>query len=119
MRALLPIILLVLAGFGCKSNDGSGQRPPPMYMDAAAMQEAMRQAQMVVHVRGDVRNRIIPWTEELTLARALVAADYIGRWDPLSVTITRGRKTTRFSASRLLGGDDMLLEPGDVIDIHR
>ena len=107
-----------MLAIGCKSKSVKGRTPPPMYMDPAA-QEAMRQAQMVVQVRGDVRNRVIPWNEDLTLARALVAADYIGRWDPLSVTVTRGRKTQRFSASRLLGGDDMFLEPGDVIDIHR
>ena len=88
-------------------------------MDPAAAQEAMRQAQMVVHVYGDVRNRVIPWSENLTLAAALVEADYIGRWDPLSVTVTRGRKVERFSASRLLSGADTFLEPGDRIDIHR
>ena len=83
------------------------------------MQEAMRQAQMVVQVRGDVRNRVIPWSENLTLAGALVEADYIGRLNPLSVTVTRARKVYRFSASRLLSGGDMFLEPGDTIDIHR
>ena len=120
MRAFLAVLALALATFGCKSNKVATQGPPPVYMDPAAAQEAMRQAQMVVQVRrGDVRNRIIPWSEDLTLAGALIEADYIGRWDPLSVTVTRGRKVQRFSASRLLGGGDMFLEPGDVIDIHR
>jgi hypothetical protein len=119
MRALLAVLILALATFGCKSKQVRGQTPPPAYMDPAAMQEAMRQAQMVVQVRGDVRNRIIPWSEDLTLAGALVEANYIGRWDPLSVTVTRGRKVQRFSAARLLSGVDIFLEPGDVIDIHR
>lgn len=119
MRALLASLIVAVAGFGCKSKQGSGQGPPPAYMDPAAAQEAMRRAQMVVQVRGDVRNRVIPWSEDLTLAGALVEADYIGRWDPLSVTVTRGRKVQRFSRSRLLSGGDMFLEPGDVIDIHR
>ena len=90
-----------------------------MYADPAAMQDAMRQAQMIVQVRGQVRNGIIPWSEDLTLAGALVEADYIGRMNPMSVTVTRGRKVTRFSAARLLSGGDMFLHPGDVIDIHR
>ena len=119
MRAWLLFVIVLLATFGCKSKQVSGHTPPPAYFDPAAAQEAIRQAQMIVQVRGDVRNRVIPWNENLTLAAALVEADYIGRWDPLSVTVTRGRKVQRFSASRLLSGNDMFLEPGDVIDIHR
>ena len=119
MRALLAVLILAFATFGCKSKQVRAQGPPPAFVDPAAMQEAMRQAQMAVHVRGEVRNRIIPWNEDLTLAGALVEADYIGRMTPLSVTVTRGRKVQRFSAARLLSGVDIFLEPGDVIDIHR
>ena len=116
---VLALIVAALSAVGCKSKQLKGQAPPPAYADPAAMQEAMRQAQMVVQVRGDVRNRVIPWSDDLTLAGALVEAHYVGRLDPLSVTVTRGRKVTRFSASRLLSGGDMFLQPGDVIDIHR
>lgn len=117
MRALLLALITVLATAGCKSKS-IGRTPPPLYMDPAA-QEAARRAQMIVHVRGAVRNGIIPWSEDLTLAGALVEADYIGRVQPLSVTVTRGRQVQRVSASRLLSGHDMFLEPGDVVDIHR
>ncbi len=114
--AALMVGLLVTVG--CKSKPVS-QGPPPVYADPAAMQEEMRRAQMVVQVRGDVRNRVIPWNEDLTLAGAIVEADYFGRMQPLSVTVSRGRKVQRFSATRLLAGHDMFLEPGDVVDIHR
>lgn len=116
---LLALIIAALSTSGCKTNKVQGHGPPPVYADPAAMQDAMRQAQMVVQVRGPVRNHIVPWNDDLTLASALVEADYIGRIDPLSVTVTRARKVYRFSASRLLSGGDMFLEPGDVIDIHR
>ncbi|HKQ40006.1 MAG TPA: hypothetical protein VJ063_18150 [Verrucomicrobiae bacterium] len=116
---LLVSIVAALSTFGCKINKVQGHGPPPAYMDPAGAQDAMRQAQMVVQVRGDVRNRVVPWNGDLTLAAALVEADYIGRLDPLSVTVTRARKVYRFSTSRLLSGGDMFLEPGDVIDIHR
>ena len=109
--------LLVTVTLGCKSRRSQG--PPPVYADPAAMQEAMRRAQMVVQVRGNVRNRAIPWSEDLTLAGAIVEADYIGRMLPLSVTVTRGRKVQRFSANSLLSGGDMFLEPGDVVDINQ
>ena len=113
---VLALIIATLSAVGCKSKQVKGQAPPPVYADPAA---AMQQAQGVVHVRGDVRNRIIHWSDDLTLAGALVEADYIGRMNPLSVTVTRGRKVTRFSAAGLLSGRDMFLQPGDVIDIHR
>ena len=116
---VLALIIAALSAVGCKSKQVKGQTPPPVYADPAAMQDAMRQAQMIVQVRGEVRNRIIPWSDDLTLAGALVEAHYVGRMDPLSVTVTRGRKVTRFSAARLLSGGDMFLQPGDVIDIHR
>ena len=115
----MAILVLTLAGLGCKSKQVTAKTPPPAYVDPAAAQEAMRQAQMVVRIRGEVRNPIIPWSENLTLAGALVEADYVGRWDPLSVTVTRGRKVQRFSASALLSGKDMFLEPGDLIQINR
>ena len=119
MRIVLAILVIALLGLGCKSNNTNGKAPPPTYFDPAAAQEAMRQAQMVVRIRGDVRNAIIPWSEDLTLAGALVEAEFIGRWEPLSVTVTRGRKVQRFSASALLSGKDMFLQPGDLIQINR
>ena len=70
-------------------------------------------------VRGDVRNPVIPWTEDLTLARAILAADYVGRWDPHSINLIRGRRSKRFSTSMLLAGADTDLEPGDIIEIRR
>ena len=109
-------VVLLVATVGCKTKQAAPRTPPPVYVDPAAMQAAMPQ---VVRIRGDVRNPVILWNENLTLAGALVEADYIGRWDPLSVTVTRGRKVQRFSASRLLSGNDMFLEPGDIIDVHR
>ncbi|HTD88278.1 MAG TPA: hypothetical protein VK850_17020 [Candidatus Binatia bacterium] len=116
---LLVLMVVALSTAGCKTKKVEAHPPPPAYADPAAMQEAVRQAQMIVQVRGDVRNHVIPWSDNLTLAGALVEADYMGRMDPLSVTVTRVRKIYRFSASRLLSGADMFLEPGDVIDIHR
>jgi hypothetical protein len=92
--------------------------PPPVYMPNG-MGPEMQQGQLAVFVRGDVRNRVIPWNEELTLARAIMAAEYVGRWDPYSVNVLRGTRSKRFSTSRLLAGDDMDLEPGDVIEIRR
>ncbi len=83
------------------------------------MPQQMQQPELVVLFRGDVRNPRIPWTEELTLAHAILAAEYVGRWDPHSVNVIRGNRSMRFSTTRLLGGDDIDLEPGDIVEIRR
>ena len=91
--------------------------PPPMFVPNGMGPQM--QGQLAVFVRGDVRNPVIPWSEELTLARAILAAEYVGRWDPHSINVVRGNRSKRFSPSRLLSGEDMDLEPGDVIEIRR
>jgi hypothetical protein len=75
--------------------------------------------QLAVFVRGDVRNPVVPWSEDLTLARAILAADYVGRFDPHSINLIRGNRSKRFSAAMLLAGADTELEPGDIIEIRR
>jgi len=79
----------------------------------------MPQQQPAVFIRGDVRNPIVPWSEDLTLARAILAADYVGRFDPHSINLIRGNRSKRFSAAMLLSGADTELEPGDIIEIRR
>ena len=105
---------------GCKSSQQrqASRMPPPVYMPQG-MGQQMPHGQPAVFVRGDVRNPVIPWDDELTLSRAILAAEYMGRWDPHSINVMRGRYSKRFSTSRLLSGEDMALEPGDVIEIRR
>jgi hypothetical protein len=40
-----------------------------------------------VAVQGAVRNPLIPWTEGLTVARAIVAAVYFGAKDPNEIIL--------------------------------
>ena len=121
-RASVTVLLCILCvAVGCKS--GKGQRgamrvPPPVFVPNG-FNPQMQPGQLAVFVRGDVRNPVIPWSEELTLARAILAAEYVGRSDPHSVNVLRGTKSKRFSTTRLLAGDDMDLEPGDVVEIRR
>ena len=92
--------------------------PPPIYAPNG-FNPQMQTGQPAVFVRGDVRNPVVPWSEELTLARAILAAEYVGRTDPHSINVLRGGKSKRFSTLRLLAGEDMDLEPGDVVEIRR
>ncbi len=72
-----------------------------------------------VTVRGQVRNPVIPWTEGLTLAQALVQADYIGFGDPREIMVVRQGVTYRVDPQRLLKGlGNGPLLPGDIVDIR-
>ena len=114
-RAFLLLVCVGSLLCGCKTKQKQAT-PPPVYMPQGMMQQ---QQQPSVLVRGDVRNPVIPWSEDLTLARAILAADYVGRWDPHTVHLIRGNRSKRFSASMLLSGADADLEPGDIIEIRR
>ena len=67
---------------------------------------------------GEVRNKIIPWTADLTLARAIIAADYYGQGDPTSIVVIRDGQQTSYDPNKLLQGSDILLEPSDVVEIR-
>jgi hypothetical protein len=70
-------------------------------------------------VKGNVMNSVVPWTEDLTVARAIVTAEYLGVRDPVSISVRRHGE--RFFVSPtwlLLGVVDPWLEPGDVLELH-
>jgi hypothetical protein len=72
-----------------------------------------------VTIQGDVKNHMVPWTEDLTVAKALVAAEYKGSWDPHQIWVRRGTNRYNVNVRSLLAGkEDPALEPGDVIEIR-
>jgi hypothetical protein len=78
------------------------------------MQEARRTS---IRVLGSVKNPEIPWAEGLTLAKALVGADYAGRRDPSEIVVTRQREQIRINPKDLLRGANVPLEPGDTVEL--
>jgi len=103
--ALLLLVCLTLVG--CVTRTTQIVAPP-------AEQKA------VVWVRGDVKNRAVPWDEEMTLSRAIVAAEYTGFSDPHAISILRAGQTYKVNARDLLRQrDDPMLEPGDIVVIER
>lgn len=91
----------------------------------AAYQAGQRQALIelyerkfgVVTVLGPVRNPKLDWTEDLTLARAIVEAGYHGRTGPREIIVRRGEEETRVDPRQLLAGEDWTLQAGDRIEI--
>jgi hypothetical protein len=82
------------------------------------MQQVQNQGQgPCVMVNGEVRNRVVPWTEGLTLAKALLAADYYGSTEPGQLIILHNGIASRVDPNQLLSGTDIPLQPGDVVQI--
>lgn len=107
----------MLAFTGCISKSKSQARVFEAY---TAGQREGAQQQRTVTVLGDVKNHSIPWSQELTLAKALLAADYTGLRDPKQISITRnGEPHTVNVKNFLAGADDPLLDPGDTIEVRR
>jgi len=115
-----PVALLLLVALaGCTTH--APPRPPPGDAFRAGQQHALEQLYQarfpVVTVLGPVRNPTLDWTAELTLARAIVAADYQGIRDPRGIRLHRGQQQWQIDPRQLLAGQDWPLQPGDRIEI--
>jgi len=121
LKTLLTcLLLLILAASGCTTNSKAKAQARAAFL--AGQQQALMQQQQgpVVTVLGRVRNRTIPWTEELTLTKALVAAQYQGFSDPRVIFIIRNGLQFQVNVKQLLKGkEDPPLEPGDTIEIQK
>ena len=88
---------------------------------AAGQQQAMIHMQQTqgpnVTVHGAVRNPLIPWTEDMTVAKAIVAANYYGAKDPAQILVVRKGRAFQVDPKQLLNGNDPPLEAGDLLDI--
>ena len=121
-RLCLPALLAVaLAGCVTKTKADAQARAAFMagqQQGLARMQQAQTLGQgPCVTVNGDVRNHVVPWTEGMTLAKALLAADYFGAADPGQIIIVHNGIATRVEPRQLLGGVDIPLQPGDIVQL--
>ena len=118
--ALQIAIIALLVCPGCVSKQKARLQAQQAYMagEQRALQEVPQRpgAQMVL-VQGQVTNPLIPWTQDLTLARAIVAANYVSPLNPMLIRLTRNGQTIEILPGDLLKGKDMPLQPGDVIQI--
>jgi hypothetical protein len=127
-RNLTRLLLLVAVCFmaGCVSKKTAEARARAAFL-AGQQQEAAilaRQQQSQFHgptvtVLGEVRNSLIPWTLDLTLAKAVIAAEYYGRTDPTAIVIQREGNEISYDSKTLLSGQDVALQPGDVIELRQ
>ncbi len=125
MKIYLLALLLVTATTGCVTTEkAEADARAAFFAGQASALNQLRLQQAtaetpVVTINGAVKNRTVPWTEELSLVKALVAAEYVGAPEIFSITVTRGGKDIPVSPQRLLSGNiDPLLEAGDVITLR-
>jgi hypothetical protein len=115
-------IILVLLLAGCVSKKEAELRERQAYM--AGQQQSGQQSQSrpqgspQVIVQGPVRNHVIPWDENLTLAQAIVDADYTAFINPKHIRVIRnGQMIEELRGIDLLHRQDFPLEAGDIVDI--
>lgn len=124
--AVFPLcgaLLLAVTLAGCVSKSKAKAQARAAYLAGQQqgmmrMQQAQIQSQgPCVTINGDVRNHVVPWTEGMTLAQAVVAADYYGATEPGQVIIVHNGVATRLDARQLLSGTDFPVQPGDVVQL--
>ena len=117
---LCGLLLFVLAVTGCTSRSKAQARAQAAFF--AGQQEAMTRVsdaqRTSIRVLGNVRYPEIAWTDGLTLAKAIVAAECLDLQNPRQIVVVRQRERFPVDPNLLLRGEDVPLEPGDTVELH-
>jgi protein involved in polysaccharide export with SLBB domain len=118
---LAGALVVAIAFCGCanKSKTKSQLRAAFIAGERQGMVRAQQPGGPRVTIVGEVRNPVLVWSEDLTVAKAIVDAEYYGLHDPVSIVINRAGKEIRINPKRLLAGEDFELQPGDVLEIRQ
>jgi hypothetical protein len=116
-RIVCALLALVIVA-GCTTKSKSKAQAQAAFLAGRQQAMATQFQGPSVQVVGDVKTHVIPWTDGLTLAKALVAAEYQGPGDPGSINVIRNGAPISVSPKVLLEGQDMPLEAGDRVEIH-
>jgi hypothetical protein len=113
------LALLATASWGCVSKRKAEAKARAAFL--AGQQDAIARMQRAqgpsVTINGEVRNHVVPWTNGLTVAQALIAAEYCGAHDPGQVIVVHGGIATRLDPKQLLSGVDIPLQAGDILQL--
>ena len=133
LRYFFLVLFLAAAAAGCasdkKKTDEQLRRAYVAGAQAARQQMLQSQSQEPqlqtapssdpqVRILGPVRNPVLPWMDGLTLARALVLAEYQRNDTPALITIYRNNQPLQIDPQTLLNGADYPLFPGDLVYIQ-
>jgi len=113
-------LLLAATLTGCVSKSRARVESQNAFLEGQRQALIEQQQKPAVLFRGDVRNPRVQWIEGMTLAQAILAAQYTGTWDPRTISVTRNGQVHAVNPRRLLRGqEDPLLEPGDIVEVRR
>ncbi|PWU21456.1 MAG: hypothetical protein C5B50_01650 [Verrucomicrobia bacterium] len=107
---------------GCVSKSEAEAKARTAYLQGQREAELRMQQQPrvpTVTVVGNVSNPAIPWTEDLTLVKAIVAAGYRGKTDPTQIVIVRNGQGIQVDPKTLLAGEDVPLQANDVVALKQ
>lgn len=119
-RTFPALLLTIFLAAGCETKKAAQIQAQQAYL--AGQQQASKQWQVQrppeVVLRGPVRNNTVPWEDGLTLAKAIVDAEYTAFMNPLAIRVIRdGAIVADMKGVDLLHHQDFPLEPGDIVDI--
>lgn len=114
--ACLLLLAITLSACVTKSKAQAQARAAFEAGRQQAMDQMRQQQSPAVTMIGKFQNGIIPWTEDLTLAKAIVAAGYSGP-DPTEIILVRNGAGRTIDPQKLLGEEDAPLKPGDVVQV--
>ncbi|MCX6916566.1 MAG: hypothetical protein NT167_26560, partial [Verrucomicrobia bacterium] len=117
------LLLLAIPFAGCVSKSKAQAQQRAAYI--RGQQETMIRMQQMqtqgqgpcVTVNGEVSNHVVPWTEGMTLAKAIMAADYYGAADPGQIIVVHNGIAHRIELQQLMSGVDVPLQPGDIVQL--
>jgi hypothetical protein len=129
-KVLASGVVLALVAQGCVSKATARKQAQQAYI--AGQQQAVQQmrqqgtvveeglpqtTQPTVRLLGNVRKSSVPWTPDLTLAKALVEGEYTGASDPVEIYIVRGGLARPVDPAKLISGQDVPLQAGDTVQV--
>jgi hypothetical protein len=118
MRLYLGILVLALAAAGCVTKSQADAQARAAYMAGQqAAYQSIQGGMTDITVLGSVQKHHVPWVTGLTLAQALATANYTGSQDPQEIILKRNSVETLIDTKQLLNGQDVSLQPGDVISV--
>ena len=116
---LVYLVIVALLQSGCTTKSKANAAARAAYSTGQQQAtERILQSRNSVTIMGPVRNPLVPWTQDLTLAKALVASDYYGKANPREIVIVRSGQPMPVDPKQLLAGEDVPLEAGDVVRIR-
>jgi hypothetical protein len=110
-------VALLAAGCVSKSKAKAEARAAFMAGQQQAMMQMAQPHPAVVTFIGPVRNPTVPWSQGLTLAKAIVDAGYQAPADPQHIMIVRNGQAIPVDPKQLLQGEDIPLVAGDLVQI--